>query len=1274
MFKHLLESETLGKAVYEQRWAWLVRAGTDIGTIASWDKQLDRSRRILVPIDVQAYVAPDNGSERLVPVSGRADDPAPFSAGVEAAPGIHLHWAMPDALLRGQDAGQGEEPRMPALPDRWVVVRALYPVGLGRPLLRGWVVDARKGSVMPLNEYTGQTPDDDALPSFDRLDGTVGGSPLWTASYHASAGRFGFHDALEDMAELRETFKQGFDKDAATYVVAGWYADSREDVLASDQRSELFDLLDDLRWHLDPEADESLPAKTLPLLERLKAIGYFEQPLAAPPTTVVTKDRKVHFTHANITPQLSVPVRDVSRYVIAQPPPRFLSLLHGLISGVPVNGDVHLQDERPRLTHPNLSVAMGLDTDDLVTALGAATLGDSISRRRAAEMLAAAFTSDLIDRLGTPDGMRDIAEREHADGFWSLPGKPLEAMQDDQLRVEDSSPTNPNSVGRKGRGARIAKQFEQDLNPVVKWGDEVVFSEPGDPSRELTATSPLDKYRKAEERRKVTRPAPRIFLPQAPVVAIRGAKPSLRHHHDGLYDDQGRLRCRYPDEAVSEIKGVIKGEDLVPTLGSGAIPDEVLAVVREALIITPYCTRWLAAASLEQNVKQENLRRRIEAEMLRLYSADGRYDGSGEYTLANPDLSPRATPRDAEPADPIADWGKVSTYQDALARQAAAELAKASYLQGTSPSPVGVTTWRQPWLPLWLEWEVELSGADRLDQWRLQELELKPRNSADNHTLSFTYNGRSPLGRGLGTALHTSIERWIEAEQQRDATEATLNAGEQARLESLADFLRPLNLVSASLDGVREQLLGLEYSGGIHSAPGEDDRPHAGGMPTPLFGGELKLLRLRLVDAFGRTLNVPLNDFSTTTSLELKDNVTGIRMAPRVQNGARWLFRLVDPAHNGDPMAAPEAFVNQLEPELAVNPIAGFLLPDHIDESLEMFDVNGKPIGQLSHHEISGAVRWEPAPGRAVPPGSGPLLDLAPHSLPLGRMAAGVVRSDVLERDSEHPDNDSALTALLRAIDTTLWTVDSYGAIGSASVAGLVGRPIAVVRATLRLDAPDDLDEVRISAPGGAAARRAAFDRLRDQGFPVRLGDLQRSDDSLLGFFVNDDYERFHLVDKVVAATARDSGRSRGQLGLLGQVVIPPVLELRHPLLIAEDTLYVRPGQALSLTLLMLPAGRVHLTSGILPRKALSLSDAWTAKGLKKIIPSIRVGPVLVDPGEVRLPKVHLLGDKQQFTRRTGPLTWRDDPIMSASQSALLPRMPHEFQEGWIRIMDGEEQ
>ena len=68
------------------------------------------------------------------------------------------------------------------------------------------------------------------------------------------------------------------------------------------------------------------------------------------------------------------------------------------------------------------------------------------------------------------------------------------------------------------------------------------------------------------------------------------------------------------------------------------------------------------------------------------------------------------------------------------------------------------------------------------------------------------------------------------------------------------------------------------------------------------------------------------------------------------------------------------------------------------------------------------------------------------------------------------------------------------------------------------------------------------------------------------------------------------------------------------------------------------------------------------------LAPSARIGPVLIDPAQVRLPKVRPSRRDQLFTRRDTPSSWKDDPILAATQTALLPDLPHEVQEGYIRI------
>jgi hypothetical protein len=88
----------------------------------------------------------------------------------------------------------------------------------------------------------------------------------------------------------------------------------------------------------------------------------------------------------------------------------------------------------------------------------------------------------------------------------------------------------------------------------------------------------------------------------------------------------------------------------------------------------------------------------------------------------------------------------------------------------------------------------------------------------------------------------------------------------------------------------------------------------------------------------------------------------------------------------------------------------------------------------------------------------------------------------------------------------------------------------------------------------------------------------------------------------------------------------------------------------------------------VLPRKSLQLARDWVRPGLSVIAPSARVGPVLIDTKQVRLPKISAFGKDQIWTRRDTPSNWKDDPILAATQTALLPDLPHRVEEGYIRI------
>jgi len=111
-----------------------------------------------------------------------------------------------------------------------------------------------------------------------------------------------------------------------------------------------------------------------------------------------------------------------------------------------------------------------------------------------------------------------------------------------------------------------------------------------------------------------------------------------------------------------------------------------------------------------------------------------------------------------------------------------------------------------------------------------------------------------------------------------------------------------------------------------------------------------------------------------------------------------------------------------------------------------------------------------------------------------------------------------------------------------------------------------------------------------------------------------------------------------------------------------------------TLTLLMNPAGKAYLTSGIVPRETLQLARDWVAPGLAALAPTLRTGPLLVetdleDKQQVRLPKVSVYGSTQAFLWRDTPASWRTDAILAATQTALLPDTPAAFRDGWIRVV-----
>ena len=775
----------------------------------------------------------------------------------------------------------------------------------------------------------------------------------------------------------------------------------------------------------------------------------------------------------------------------------------------------------------------------------------------------------------------------------------------------------------------------------------------------------------------VQRQPPGRFVPLDPQLGLRGAGQSSRHGGDGRGDPDELLGCRRGSQIAQRYAGLLDGAALVPALSSGALPDETTALVREALLLSPTLLSWLAARATPGGTPAPAGAAgpaaapggppppaapltRLGAEMALRFDPAGGYLGKAApgLTIGRGDL------------DPVG-----SSTLELLRRH--------SLLDGVEPDLVALTSWAQPWIPAWLEWELTVTPAADLSGWQLGPVDYEPAGhgpagpgpgGAAAGPAPVTVSGRAHLTTAPGTRLAGAVATWLNAEQARDR----VNTGEvddttAGQIAALGAAAAGLDLLSASCDGVRTVLLGLPQTAlAARQADGTVPPPAPAGPPVLLAGGTVTLTRLRVVDAFGRLLDLDPAGTVVPERVTVPGAQATMLRTPRITAPARCRLRLVG-AETTDPAAPADAVVDEVDASHQVSPVIGFLLPNHVDEGVQVFGADGAPLGELITEPAGGGVVWEPAPGRPLRADAAPGEGLTTAQRPLGLLASGMVAADAAARAGQPAGTaggpaESALSAFLRAIDTTLWTVDPIAGAGSSAVASIVGRPVAVVRTVLSVDVADDLDALTLD-DAGRAVRAQAYADLTRLGVPVRIGELTRTDDGVVGWFADDDYSRMHVVDKLVRDEALAAGPGQGHFGPWGTTpVVPDPQPIDHPYLDTADTVVVHPGSPRLLTVLMLPGSTASVTCGLVPRVTIQLQRAWYAPGLEKLSPSIRVGPVLVDPGQVRLPAVTALGQRQVLTHREGPLGWKDDAILAATQTALLPDRASVLREGWIRV------
>lgn len=392
-------------------------------------------------------------------------------------------------------------------------------------------------------------------------------------------------------------------------------------------------------------------------------------------------------------------------------------------------------------------------------------------------------------------------------------------------------------------------------------------------------------------------------------------------------------------------------------------------------------------------------------------------------------------------------------------------------------------------------------------------------------------------------------------------------------------------------------------------------------MPfMPLRAGRLQLVDLQVVDSFGQVRGGLLGAATVSASGAMPASRVVPVQGPPVPVFSAAL-RLLQPARLRMRWLAAASPADESHDHPSTGPVCGWLVPDVLDDALMVHGPDGAAIGS-----VDGPGRWRPAPGsdRFVPPG-----DIADPGL----------RRVVVHLLHQAPDERARL---MRVLIAGLDGVEPDSHAQHTALGLLVGRPVAVVRASVRLEflglPPVDhgwpaLRDMLAGHPRSDAGLRAVR-------FPLRLGEPGRLDDGLLGFWTEngDDLD----------------GRMRAPHGVANEG--DPA-----PLVLCAD------APTTTLTMLMDPRATVHATTGVLPTKVLRIPPEQYGPALHAIGVTFPVTALLTDPDTLRVALPVEPGHVWSWLERTDD-GWHELSAPAAPRADAALTAPQVLRDGWLRL------
>ena len=285
--------------------------------------------------------------------------------------------------------------------------------------------------------------------------------------------------------------------------------------------------------------------------------------------------------------------------------------------------------------------------------------------------------------------------------------------------------------------------------------------------------------------------------------------------------------------------------------------------------------------------------------------------------------------------------------------------------------------------------------------------------------------------------------------------------------------------------------------------------------------------------------------------------------------------------------------------------VCGWILPNDLDRTLAIYDDNGYALGAVT---TDLAHPWRPAPGSLA--AAAQPADI--QDVHLRRLVDFLLEPRHNDPSSQQAGLNGFVEQFIRIIGNALAQIAPDSAAQHPELALFVGRPLALVRASVNLE----VQGLPAIHHGWTAFRhdlqrtRRETDGFTGVEFPIHLGAYHRLNDGLVGFWKETAGGQWS--DTFYAPQSSPEHAEDGNHVLSPCIQLGDASDFHLPVTLS--------GAPQIVAMLIDPRAPVHVVSGFLPAKAITVPPDHYVAALQALEATFFTAPILTEQSKVRLP------------------------------------------------------